>query len=110
MSDWKYMVGEQNYSQDFPIFDRGTKAAFDGTNITSATISIKDTKLADLAPPLNNQAMTIPENNPLKLRYAITTSNMPQTPGNYIAVITLNGTGSLVRKTYEIDLRVYTGA
>jgi len=108
MSDWDYIVGEENYDQPFKFYDKGTRDTVDGTWVTSATISILKSNLTASTPAVSDVAMSIDTNDPLRLLYGITTANMPQTKGSYLAIITLNG-ASEKRKTFEIDLRVYRG-
>lgn len=108
MSDWDYIVGETNYSQPFVLFDNRTKNPINGTGLVTATMTIKKTDFSDSAPAVVDASMSINTANPLRLLYTITTSNMPQTEGSYLGIITCNY-ASEKKKTFEIDLRVFRG-
>ena len=109
MADWDYIVGETGYNQPFVIYDKRTKSPVDGTGIISATITIVKSDLSATSPAINDVSMSIDTSNPLRLLYNVTTSNVPQTEGSYLAVISMNYPSSKKRKTFEVDLRVHRG-
>ena len=110
MSDWDYIVGETQFLQPFEIYDKRTKLQIDGTGLTTATLTIMKSDLTAVSPAITNQSLTINIYNPLRLLYTVNagTPNVPQTEGSYRVIITLN-TGAELRKTFEMDLRVYRG-
>lgn len=113
MADWNYIAGEDGFNQDFALIDKSEAGGeFDGTDITDADMTILNSDLSAVSPPIQNKVMAIVQNNPLRLRYVIDLSdnNMPQTPASYLAFIRLqdSATGE-IRKTFEIDLRVFIG-
>lgn len=110
MSDWDYIVGETQFLQPFEIYDKRTKLQINGTGLTSATLTIVKSDLTAVSPAILNQSVSIDTYNPLRLLYAVNagTTNVPQTEGSYRAIITLNF-GAEIRKTFEMDMRVYRG-
>ena len=108
MSDWDYVVGETGYNQPFIFYDKGTKLQYVGTGITTATITILKSDLTAATPAVTDASMSIDTLDPLRVIYAVTTANMPQTAGAYVAIITTSG-GGQTRKTFEVDLRVHRG-
>lgn len=109
MSDWNYIVGEDLFNQDFLLFDRGTNEQFDATLFNTVDMTIVKSDLTAVTPAIANVAMTFVTKKPAKVRYAISGTNMPQTVGSYLATIKLIVTASTVRKTFELDLRVFRG-
>ena len=110
MADWDYIVGETGFVQPFVLYDRRTRLPIDGAGIASATITIVKPDGTDATPQCLNEAMSINTTNPLKLDYTVSSStNVPQVVGSYLGIITMTFSGSITRKTYEIDLRVYRG-
>ena len=113
MADWNYIAGEDGFNQDFALIDKSEAGGqFDGTLITNAEITILNSDLSPVSPPILNKTMGIVTNDPLRLRYVIdlNDNNMPQTPASYLAFITIRDTvNGTIRKTFEIDLRVFIG-
>jgi len=111
MSDWNYIVGEDLFNQDFLLFDRGTNKQFDATLFNTVDMTIVKSDLTAVTPAIANVAMTFVTKNPARVRYAVTVSPaiVPQTVGSYLATIKLVVTASTVRKTFELDLRVFRG-
>ncbi len=111
MAGWNYIVGETGYNRPFVFFDNGTNEAFDGTGVTSVTMEILNTDLTATSPAISGIALTVDTANPLRALLAVNkdTPNVPQTPGNYIVTFTVTLSGSEIRKTFELDLRVYNG-
>lgn len=112
MSDWNYIIGEDNINQDFIIIDKGKNKPANLPEINSADITIINTDLTPVVPAITNRAMNIISNNPLTLRYNIdvAANDVPQTPGVFLAIIRLQDTvNSVIIKTFEIDLRVFIG-
>lgn len=109
MSDWDYVVGEDNFSKGFQIFEKKPKQAFDGTGASAATITILKSDLTPSTPAVSNVAMDIDTDDPLRLIYAVTTAKMPQTKGSYRFIITITLPSSEIRKTFEGDLEVFRG-
>ena len=113
MADWNYIAGEDQFNQDFALIDKSEAGGqFDGTDITDVDMTILKSDLSAVSPPIQNVTMSIVKNNPMRLRYQIniSTNNMPQTPGSYLAIIRLiDSINGEVRKTFEMDLRVFIG-
>lgn len=109
MSDWDYVVGETVITRGFQIFEKKPKQAFDGTGATAATITILKSDLTAATPAVTDEVMGIDTTNPLRLTYALTTLNMPQTKGSYRFIITITITGTTIKKTFEGDLEVFRG-
>ncbi len=110
MAGWDYIIGETGFDRPFVVFDKGTGLAFDGTGITSATMTILNSDLSATSPAINNVALTVDTANPLRLLLAVNSStpNVPQTAGSYIVQFTIT-LGGEIRKTFELDLRVFNG-
>lgn len=110
MAGWDYIVGETGYDRPFVVFDKGTGLAFDGTGITTATMTILNSDLSATSPPINNISLTVDTANPLRVLLPVNsaTPNVPQTPGSYIVQLTIT-IGGEIRKTFELDLRVFNG-
>jgi len=108
MAGWDYIVGETNYDQPFAFIDKGTNEGFDGTGVTTVTMTIIDSDLSPTSPVINNIATIVDTANPLRVKLAVTTSKVPQAEGSYIAQFTVT-IGTQVRKTFELGLRVYNG-
>lgn len=110
MAGWNYIIGETGYDQPFVLFDKGTGKAVDGTGITAQTITIRDSDLSFTSPAITNIALTLVTANPLKVKLPVVaaTPNVPQTTGSYLVTLTITISAE-VRKTFELDLRVYNG-
>lgn len=110
MAGWDYIIGETAYDQPFVLFDKGTGKAVNGTGITAQTMTILDSDLTATSPAINNVVLALVTANPLKVKLAVAagTPNVPQTIGSYLVTITVTISGE-VRKTFELDLRVYNG-
>jgi len=111
MAGWNYIIGETLYNQPFVLFDKGTGLAFNGTGIVSATMRILEADLSATTPPITGIALTIDTDNPLRvfLPVVAATPNVPQAVGSYVVTLTITLAASEVRKTFELDLRVYNG-
>jgi hypothetical protein len=110
MAGWDYIVGETGYDQPFGFIDKGTNEGFDGTGVTTVTMTIINTDLTALAVPIADIACVVDQANPLKIHLAVVagTPNVPQAEGSYIVQFTVT-IGGEVRKTFELGLRVYNG-
>ncbi len=108
MAGWDYIIGESGYNRPFVVFDKGTGKAVDGTGITSAEMTILDSDLTPTSPAISDIALTVDTANPLRVLLAVTTSVVPQTIGSYLVQLKIT-IGSEIRKTYEVDLRVFNG-
>ncbi len=110
MAGWDYIKGETGYNRPFVIFDKGTGEAVDGTGVSSVTMTILDSDLSATTPAIDNVAVSVDTQNPLRVLLAVnaSTPNVPQTIGSYIVQFKVT-IGSEVRKTYELDLRVFNG-
>ena len=108
MAGWDYIIGETGYNRPFVFFDKGSNEGVDATGVTSVTMTIYDPDLTATTPPINNIALTVDTPNPLRALLAVTTSVVPQTEGSYIVVFTVT-IGTEIRKTFELDLRVFFG-
>ncbi len=110
MAGWDYIIGETAYNRPFVVFNKGTGKAVDGTGVSSVTMTIRKSNLAATSPAINDIALTVDTPNPLRVLLAVNagTPNVPQTTGSYLVTLTVT-IGSDIRKTYEIDLRVYNG-
>jgi len=111
MAGWNYIVGETGYDRPFVFFDNGTNEEFDATGVSSVTMKILNTDLTATSPPITGIALTVDTANPLRALLSVNSStpNVPQTPGNYIVFFTVTISGTEIRKTFELDLRVYNG-
>ncbi len=110
MADWNYIAGEDNINQDFLVVDSGGQVTL--PDVDSADMTILNSDLSAVTPPIQNLSVAILSNDPLTLRYIIDlgANNMPQTPAMYLAIIRLNdSTNSRIIKTFELDLRVFIG-
>jgi len=110
MAGWDYIIGETGYDRPFALIDKGTNEGFDGTGVTSVDMTIINSDLSDTAPAINNIVCVIDQANPLKIHLAVdaTTPNVPQTTGSYIVQFRTARAGE-IRKTFELDLRVFNG-
>ncbi len=110
MAGWDYIIGETGYNRPFVVFDKGTGEAVDGTGITTALMTILDSDLTATTPAINDISLTVDTQNPLRVLLAVnaSTPNVPQTIGSYLVQLKIT-IGSEIRKTYEIDLRVFNG-
>lgn len=110
MAGWDYIVGETGYDRPFAFWDQGTNLGFDGTGVTAVTMTILNASLTPTTPAISTIALTVTQANPLKGSLAVVaaTPNVPQTPGAYIVQFTIT-LGATIRKTFELDLRVYNG-
>ena len=110
MAGWDYIIGETAYNRPFVFIDKGTNEGYDGTGVSTVTMTILDADLTATTPAINNIAVTVDTVNPLRVLLAVNsgTPNVPQTEGSYIVQFTVN-LGPEVRKTFELDLRVYNG-
>jgi len=109
MSDWNYITGEDLFNQDFILFDKGTNKQFDADTFDTVDMTIVKADLTAVSPAIANVVMSFVTKNPARVRYAISGTNMPQTVGSYLATIKLIKTSSTIRKTFEINLRVFRG-
>jgi hypothetical protein len=110
MAGWDYIIGETGYNQPFVLFDNGTNGPVDGTGISAATMTIRNTDLSFTSPAITDIALSVDTANPLKIKLLVNsaTPNVPQTTGQYLVTFTVT-IGSEVRKTFELDLRVFNG-
>ena len=110
MAGWNYIIGETAYDQPFVLFDKGTGEAVDGTGITAQTMTIRDSNLSFTTPAITDVALTLVTANPLKVKLTVAEAipNVPQAVGSYLVTLTIT-LGTEVRKTFELDLRVYNG-
>jgi len=108
MAGWDYIIGESGYNRPFVVFDKGTGKAVDATGITTALMTILDSDLTPTTPAINDIALTVDTVNPLRVLLPVTTSVVPQTIGSYLVQLKIT-IGSEIRKTYEVDLRVFNG-
>ena len=109
MAGWDYIIGETGYERPFAFWDQGTDLAFDGTGVTSVTMEILNSDLTATSPAISGVSLTVGTVNPLKANLAVSSStpNVPQTAGSYLVKFTVTISASVVRKTFELDLRVY---
>jgi len=108
MSDWVYIVGEDNFTQRFLLFDNSTNAEFDGTAFDNATMFIQSTDFATDF-PTGGTSMTIITLNPMVVELTILKSFMPQVEGQYygqIQIVDVSPSPDQNRKTFGIDIRV----
>ena len=110
MAGWDYIVGETGYNRPFVFWDKGTNLAFDGTGVTTVTMTILDADLTATTPPIAAIPLVVTQANGLEayLPVVAATPNVPQTPGTYVVQFTITISGE-IRKTFELDLRVYNG-
>ena len=108
MSNWDYIVGETGFDQPFALFDKGTNQAVIDPGFSSASITIVKTDLTPSDPVISDVALALVSTDPLKVKYALTVANMPQTKGSYLGIITVIS-GGQTKKTFEVDLQVYRG-
>ena len=109
MAGWDYIVGETGYDRPFVFWDQGTDLAFDGTGVSSVTMQILNTDLTATSPAISGVALVVDTANPLKATLGVSSStpNVPQTAGSYLVKFTVTLNSTVVRKTFELDLRVY---
>jgi len=109
MAGWNYIKGETGYNRPFVFFDKGTGLAFDGTGAV-VTMTILESDLTATSPAIADVATSIDTANPLRVLLAVNqaTPNVPQTPASYIVQFKVT-IGGEVRKTFELDLRVFNG-
>ena len=111
MAGWDYIVGETGYDRPFNFWDKGTNLGFNGTGVSTVTMTILKSDLTAVTPTaISNVALTVTQVNPLKASLAVVaaTPNVPQVPASYIVQFTIT-IGAEIRKTFELDLRVYNG-
>ena len=110
MAGWDYIIGETGYNRPFVFIDKGTNEGFDATGVSTVTMTILDTDLTATTPPIAGIVTSVVTANPLKVTLAVNsaTPNVPQTAGSYIVQFTVTIAGE-VRKTFELDLRVFNG-
>ena len=108
MAGWDYIIGETGYNRPFVVFDKGTGKAVDATGITTALMPILDPDLTPTTPALSDIALTVYTATPLRVLLPVTTAVVPQVIGSYLVQLKIT-IGSEIRKTYEVDLRVYNG-
>lgn len=110
MAGWDYIVGETGYNQPFTFIDKGTDLGFDGTGVTTVTMTILDPDLTATTPAIADISCSVDTANPLRVLLGVVagTPNVPQTEGSYIVQFTVT-IGTEIRKTYELGLRVYNG-
>ena len=110
MAGWDYIIGETGYDRPFVVYDKGTGLAFDATGVTSVTMTILNADLTATAAGSTNVALTVDTANPLRvlLPVVVATPNIPQAAGSYIVHLTVT-IGAVIRKTFELDLRVFNG-
>ena len=108
MAGWDYIIGESGYDQPFVFFNKSDREATDGTLFTAGTLTIRNSDLS--ATTITNVAVVIDTLDPLRVLYDVdgTTSTVPQVVGSYLVTITMTG-GGQVKKTFELDLRVFNG-
>jgi hypothetical protein len=108
MAGWDYIVGESGYDQPFVFFNNSNRQPTDGSIFTAGTITIRNSDLS--ATTVTNAAINIDTLDPLRILYFIdgTNASVPQAVASYLVTITMTGSGQ-VKKTFELDLRVFNG-
>ena len=108
MAGWDYIVGEGGFLQPFVFFNSSDREATDGSFFTAGTLTILNSDLS--ATSVTDVAIIIDTLNPLRVLYDVdgTTSTVPQVVASYLVTITMTGSGQ-VKKTFELDLRVFNG-
>lgn len=111
MAGWDYIIGETNFDRPFAFFAKGAVSGFDATGVTAVTMKILNSDLSAVSPPISGVALTVDTANPLRALLAVNagTPNVPQTVGSYLVYFTVTIAGTEVRKTFELDLRVFNG-
>ena len=112
MAGWDYIIGETGYDQPFVMFKKSDRLAYNGTGISAATMSIVNSDLTDVSPPISNIVLTVNTADPLRVLLAVLSSGsitVPQTKGSYLVIFTVTISGTEIRKTFELDLRVFRG-
>jgi len=109
MAGWDYVVGETAFDRPFVFFEKGSPIGFNATGVTSVTMTIKNADLSLTG--INDIICAIDTINPLRVFYFVNalTPNIPQTEGQYLVTFTVNIAPGTVRKTFELDLRVFNG-
>ena len=110
MAGWDYIVGETGYDRPFVFFATGETVGFDATGITTLQMTILKADQTATAPAISDVAVVIDTVNPLRGKLAVNsgTPNVPQTPGSYLVQFKVT-IGGEIRKTFELDLRVFNG-
>jgi len=108
MAGWDYIIGESGFDQPFVFFNKSDREPTNGSFFTAGTLTIRNSDLS--ATTITNVAIVIDTLNPLRVLYAVdgTTVTVPQVVASYLVTITMTGSGQ-VKKTFELDLRVFNG-
>lgn len=111
MAGWDYIKGETGYDRPFVMIDKGTNEGFDATGVTAVTMTILEADLSATTPAIADIAVSVDTADPLRVLLAVNsgTPNVPQTEGSYVVQFTVTIVGTEIRKTFELDLRVYNG-
>ena len=111
MAGWDYIKGEAGFDRPFVIFEKGQTLGFDATGVTAVSYTIIKSDLTATTPPISDVATTIDVVNPLRVLVAVDASGntVPQTPDSYIVQFKVTIAGVVIKKTFELDLRVFNG-
>lgn len=109
MAGWDYVVGETAFDRPFQFFEKGSQIGFNATGVSAVTLTIKNADLTLTG--ITDVPLAIDTANPLRALYHVNalTPNIPQTPGSYLVTFTVQIDPTTVRKTFELDLRVFNG-
>ncbi len=111
MAGWNYIKGESGFDRPIVVFEKGKIKGFDATGVTAVTYTIIESDLTPTTPAISNVATTVDVVNPLRVLVAVdaTGNTVPQTPNSYIVQFKVTIAGTEIRKTFELDLRVFNG-
>ena len=112
MAGWDYIIGETGYDQPFVMFKKSDRLAYNGTGISAATMTIINSDLTPVSPTISDIALTVDTADPLRVLLAVVSSGsitVPQGVGSYLVTFTVTISGVEIRKTFELDLRVFNG-
>lgn len=111
MAGWDYIKGETGFDRPIVIFEKGKLTGFDGTGVTAVTYTIIESDLTPTSPVISGVATIVDTANPLRVLLAVdaTGNTVPQTPNSYIVQFKVTIAGTEIRKTFELDLRVFNG-
>ena len=71
MAGWDYIIGETGYNRPFVFWDKGTNLAFDGTGVTTVTMTILKSDLTATAPAIANIPLVVTQVNGLEAYLAV---------------------------------------
>ena len=102
MSEWIYIVGEDQYTQTFKAFEGNQR--LDLTSFTSPRLFIQSSDGITNFPTGGTAISISPTENVFQV--PVDVGFMPQTEGMFICTIRMTETGGQTRYTFEFNLEV----